>query len=171
MKKIVLTILLLCCVNFLFAQQDLLLGKWKIDKIVTKKIYDYADKIIENPELITEEKPQEIVDEENALQNFIDKGGFLEIKSKNVFILGLYNFIADEVLPIETSWYYMDGDKKAFNIAPQETKKTIKKKRGIKVTASNAVDYTIYRILELSENKLKLFIDEVGVSYDLSRIK
>lgn len=58
MKKIVLTILSLCCVNFLFAQQDLLLRKWKIDKISTKKTLDYGRKVIENPDLITQEKPE-----------------------------------------------------------------------------------------------------------------
>jgi hypothetical protein len=171
MKKIVLSILLLCNINYLFAQQDLLLGKWKIDKIVTKKIYEYADKIIENPELIGEEKPQEIIDEENALQVFIDKGSFLEIKPKNVFILGLYNFIAEDILPIKTSWYYMNDNKKAFNIAPQEVKKTVKNKKGTKLTARNAVDYTIYKILELSDDKLMLFIEEANITYNLSRVK
>ncbi len=158
-------------INTSFAQQDGLIGKWKIEKIVTKKMYDYANQIIENPEIIADGKPQEIIDEENSIQVLVDKGSFIEIKSKNVFILGLYNFIADEILPIKTTWYYMNEDKKAFNIAPQETKKVIKDKKGVKLTARNSVDYTIYKILELSEDKLMLFIEKENITYELSRVK
>jgi hypothetical protein len=172
-KSIILSVFafLFFSVSASFAQDDLLLGKWKIDKIVTKKIYDYANQIIENPELITDEKPQEIIDEENSIQVFIDKGSFLEIKPKNVYILGLYNFIADEILPIKTTWYYMNEDKKAFNIAPQETKKVVKNGKSSKLTARNSVDYTIYQIIKLSEDKLMLFIEKENISYELSRVK
>lgn len=174
MKKSILLsvfIFFFLSVSTSFAQQDGLLGKWKIDKIVTKKIYDYANQVIENPEIIADGKPQEIIDEENALQVFVDEGSFIEIKSKNVFIMGFYNFIADEILPIKTTWYYMDEDKKAFNIAPQETKKVVKNGKSGKLTARNSVDYTIYKILELSEDKLMLFIEKENITYELSRVK
>lgn len=172
-KSIILSLIIFffLSVSSSFAQNDLLIGKWKIDKIVTKKMYDYANQIIENPELIAEGKPQEIINEEDAVQVLIDEGSFIEIKSKNVFILGLYNFIADEILPIKTTWYYMNEDKKAFNIAPQETKKVIKNGKSSKLTARNSVDYTIYKILELSEDKLMLFIEKENISYELSRVK
>lgn len=172
-KSIVLSVFtfLFFSVSTSFAQNDLLLGKWKIDKIITKKIYDYGEQVIENPEIIADGKPQEIIDEENSIQNFIDKGSFFEIKAKNVFIVGFYNFIADEILPIKTTWYYMNEDKKAFNIAPQETQKVVKNSKSSKITARNSVEYTIYQIVELSEDKLMLFIEKENISYELSRAK
>jgi|GEM_PF-5334734 len=56
------------------------------------------------------------------LQQLVDKGSFIEIKKNDVFISGFYNFFADKVIPVKTTWYYMNGEKKAFNTAPHEVK-------------------------------------------------
>jgi hypothetical protein len=144
------------------SQDELLMRRWKITKISTEKILKYNESLIENPGLIGEQKPQVIIDEENLIQNLIDKGSFIHIKKGKVFIIGMYNFIADEIIPIKTIWDYLDKEAKQFNIAPQKTTKTIKSKKGNSLKATNSVDYTRYRILELTTTKLKLLIEVVG---------
>ena len=106
-------------------------------------------------------KTQEIIDEENMVQNLIDKGSYIDIKKGDVFIMGMYNFMADDILPIKTKWLYLDG-KETFNVAPEKVKKVVKNKKGVKITATNAMQYTQYRILELSDTVLKLRVERVG---------
>jgi hypothetical protein len=147
--------------SFAQNQDDLLLRRWKMTEIITQKMLNYSEQIIENTDLLGKPKPQEIIDEENMVQNLIDKGSYIDIKKGNVFIMGLYNFVADEILPIKTRWYYLD-DNKAFNIAPEKVTKTVKNKKGVKITATNSMDYTKYRILELSATVLKLRVEKAG---------
>ncbi len=131
----------------------LLMRRWKMTKIMTQKMLDNAESGLP--------KSQEVIDEETMVQNLIDKGSYIDIKKNNVFIMGMYNFIADEILPIKTQWDYLDN-KKAFNVKAEEAKKVVKNKKGTKLTATNSMDYTEYRILELSDTVLKLRVEKVG---------
>lgn len=171
MKKITLIILFCSIATILFAQEDLLIRKWKMVKVSSKKILEYGQKLIDNPDLMNQEIPLDIIEEQVALQQLIDKGTYIEIKKNNVFIFGYYNLMADAIMPIKTSWYYMDSDKKAFNIGPQEVKKVIKNKNGTKFTARSSTKYTVYQIVELTPTKLQLFIMEDNTMLEFSPIK
>ncbi len=171
MKKIIFTLLLCSIATVLFAQEDLLIRKWKIDKIASKKILDYGQKLIDNPALMDEETPEDIVREEDALQQLIDNGSYIEIQKKEVFIFGYYNFIADAIVPIKTLWSYLDSDKKSFNIAAQKVEKVVKNKRGVKVTARSSVDYTVFEIYKLTETELILFNTKDEALFTLSPMK
>lgn len=143
-------------------QDELLMKKWKFEKISTEKLQQYGASLIENPELIGQPKPQEILDEEDFIQSLIEKESYIEIKKDNVFIMGMYNFIADDIIPIKTVWYYMNGTTEKFNIAPQKVTKKVKTQKGGNLTASNSIDYTIYRIVEVNATHLKLLVEKDG---------